>query len=122
MEEPPTKKSRIGTPSSTEDLDDQDVSKPYLIERIAEKRIHKYNVEEITYRAKFNHELEGRKLVDVTEDLHDMFQEILDNVSTNHDDPEDRARLSIRHQGLDREIFIHCQPKHNITPDVIMER
>lgn len=122
MEEPSNKRVRLDSHSNDGHSDAEEVHKPFLVERISEKRIRKYNVEEITYRAKFNHEMEGRKLIDVTEDLQDMFQEILDNISTDHDDPNDRARLSIRHQGLDREIFIHCQPKHNITPEVIMER
>ena len=79
-------------------------------------------MEEITFRAKFNNDLEGRKLLDITDDLHNMFQDIMDNVSADHKDPNDKARLTIRHSGLEREIFIHCQPQHNITADVIMER
>lgn len=105
-------------------IDDSPIiaEKPYVIERISERKARKYNIEEITFRAKFNTDLRGRQLLDVTDELHDLFQEVLDNVSSEHGDPNDRARLSIRHSGLDREIFIHCQPQHNITPDVIMER
>jgi len=99
-----------------------DDSKPYFIERINEIRARKFNVEEVTFRAKFNDDLQGRKLLDITNDLHNMFDDIMENVATTHKDPNDKARLSIRHDGLEREIFIHCQPQHNITADVIMER
>ena len=120
MDEPPSKKRR--TLSSNDEENGENVRRPYIIERISETRARRYNSEEITFRAKFNDDLQGKKLLDVTDDLHDMFQDIMDNVSANHAENNDRARLSIRHAGLDREIFIHCQPKHNITADVIMER
>lgn len=102
--------------------DDQSDRKPYNIERINEIRSRRYNVEEITFRAKFNNDLQGRKLLDVVDDLHNMFDDIMENVTTEHNDPNDKARLTIRHSGLERDIFIHCQPQHDITADTIMER
>jgi len=119
MAEPPGKKRRNVSTSSDDDQNDR---KPYVIEKINERRARRYDVEEITFRAKFDENLQGQKLLDVTDDLHNMFEDILENVNANYVNSNDRTRLSIRHAGLDREIFIHCQPQHNITADVIMER
>jgi len=119
MAEPPSKRPRLGDGQEGESAN---ITKPFVVERIRERRANRYNVEEITFRAKFNDTLQGQNLLDITDNLHDMFQEIMDKVDTEHSSPDDKARLSIRHSGLDRDIFIHCQPKHNITPDVIMER
>ena len=115
MEEPSPKRAL------SQNYDDNS-RRPYNIKRVNEIRSRRYNVEEITFRAKFNNDLQGCKPLDITDDLHNMFEEIMDNVAANHNDPNDRARVSIRHAGLDKEIFIHCQPQHNITADVIMER
>lgn len=119
MAEPASKRPRLA--DSEEDAGPSS-GKPFVVERISERHARKYNVEEITFRAKFNDTLEGESLLDITENLHSMFQEIMEKVDTEHSSPNDKARLSIRHSGLDRDITIHCQPKHNITPDVIMER
>ena len=118
MDEPPDKKRRIVQDDGAENVEER----PYVVERVRETRAHRYNVEEITFRARFNDDLKGRDLLDITDDLHGMFQEIMEKVENEHSRDDDRARLSIKHAGLDREIFIHCQPKHNITADAIMER
>lgn len=98
-------------------------SKPFTIERAQEKRATKYGMEEITFRAKFNQDFaSGQKLLDSTDNLQEMFEDILENVNSEHDDPNDRARVTIKHSGLDRDIVVHCQPRHNITSDVIMDR
>ena len=119
MDEPPEKKRKVG---QSDDGVENGNERPYIIERVRETRAHRYNVEEITFRAKFNDNLKGRNLLDITDDLHGMFEEIMTNVQNEHSRDDDRARLSIRHSGLQQEIFIHCQPKHNITADTIMER
>ena len=93
MGELPSKKRR--TLSSNDEENGENVRRPYIIERISETRARRYNSEEITFRAKFNDDLQGRILLDVTDDLHDMFQDIMDNVSANHAENNDRARLSI---------------------------
>ena len=111
------------TLSNTDNNDNiNDTQKRYDIQKVSEMISKKYHVEETTYSAKFNAELEGQKLLDITEDLYGMFSEVLDTVKTEHSDPNDKARLSIRHSGLDRDIVIHCQPQHGISPDIILDR
>lgn len=102
--------------------DSGDTQKPYIIKRVGELKARKFNVEEVTFRARFNENEEGRALLDMADDLHDMFQDIMDNVNQEHGSEDDKARLSISHADLENDIVIHCQPKHNITADTIMER
>ena len=96
--------------------------KLYKLERINELISTKYNIEEITFRAKFNDQLLGHKLVDVTDELHKLFDDVMDTVNTEHSSPDDKARLSIKHNNLDKAITIHCQPRHLITSSIIMDR
>ena len=121
---PPAKKQK--TEDQSVDLESlpgpSNGGKSYTIERVRERRARKFHAEDITFRAKFNEELQGKELLTITQDLHDMFNEVMENVNQDHPNNEDKARLNIRHSGLEREIVIHCQPKHNITSDVIMER
>ena len=121
MSEPPPAK-RIAMEEEDEEEEEEEDVEPYVIEQVNERRARKFGVEEVTFRAKFKDDLQGRKLLDVTNDLGDMFGSVMDRVRANHPNPDDKARLSIRHTGLDREITIHCQPQHNITAEVIMER
>ena len=100
----------------------QEDALPYVIEQVNERRARKFGVEEVTFRAKFNDDLQGRKLLDISDDLGAMFGSVMDRVRANHPNPQDKARLAIRHTGLDKEITIHCQPQHNITAEVIMQR
>ena len=103
------------------DLSDNE-EKHYKLERINETISRKYNVEEITFRAKFNTDLEGQRLLNVTDELHGMFDEVLETVRSEHPDPNDKARLSIKHSGLERDIVIHCRPQHALSPDIILDR
>jgi hypothetical protein len=100
---------------------DTENSKPYTIQQVSIKTVKKYAVEEVTFKAKFNKEYHGQRLLDIPDNLHNMFGDIMDQVGNNYD-ADDNARLIINHEGLERPVFIHCQPKHNITPKKIMDR
>ena len=95
--------------------------KPYKIDRVSERRVVKYGVEEYSYRAKFSEDIRHDRIGEVREDLRDMFQEILDTATGNYQ-KGDRVRMSIEHRSLDKPITINLQPKHNVTVDVIMSR
>ena len=96
--------------------------KPYIIPKIRERKVRKLHVEEVTFRAKFNDTMYGTELLSITEDLYDMFDDVMQIVNTEHPYNEDKARLNIRHSGLHHDVTVHCQAKHNITPSIIMER
>ena len=95
--------------------------KPYSISQISERKIRKYGVEEYIYKAKFSDELKSQKIIDLRDDLHNMFDDIMTKVDENYN-PLDKVRLSINHSSLDKEITIHLQPRQNITSQTIMER
>lgn len=101
---------------------DEQRGKNFTISRVHERISRKYNVEEVTFRAKFNPDYEGGKLLDMTDDLHTMFESVLANVDKEHSDPNDKARLSIRHSGLERPVTVHCQPIHGITAETVLQR
>ena len=96
--------------------------KPYIIQKIRERKVRKFHVEEVTFRAKFNDAMYGTELLSITEDLYNMFDDVMQIVNTEHPDNEDKARLNIRHSGLHHDVTVHCQAKHNITVSIIMQR
>lgn len=106
---------------TTEPLADQSVNRPYKIQKVSEIKVRKYGIEEYTFKAKFNDELQGNKVADVKDDLNQMFEDIMQEVSQNYD-PDDKVRLSINHAGLDREMTIHLQPRKNLSAQSIMQR
>ena len=97
-------------------------TKPYIIRPVSQKISRKFGIEEVTYKTKFNNNLQGVQLLNAQNELHNMFTDVIELVNEKHPNGDDKARITINHSGLEREVFIHCQPKHNITADVIMER
>ena len=97
-------------------------AKPYIIQPVKERISRKFGIEEVTYKAKFNNDLQGEQLIGLQDELHNMFTDIMDLVKDKHPNKEEKARVTINHAGLEREVFIHCKPQHNITASVIMER
>lgn len=95
-------------------------SKNYTIHTESTKISQKYSVMETTYRVQFHEDTHGDRISSMREDLLDMFSEVLEKTETYSDN--DRARIVINHDQLTSPIFIHCQPKHQITADTIMER
>lgn len=67
---------------------------------------------------KFNDEWKGDKLLNIHNDLHKMFDDILDKV---RGDANDLGRIVVHHGGLDNPIVIPLQPWENIDSDVVME-
>ena len=114
MADTPAKRSR--TEGGNNDV------KPYIIHPVRERVSRKYGIEEVTYKAKFNNDLQGEQLIGMQDELHSMFTDIMEMVKDKHPNKEDKARVTINHSGLEREVFIHCQPQHNITANVIMDR
>ena len=101
--------------------EDEDLpQKQYSISATSTKLSQKYGIMETTYKVKFNEDKHGTRVSEMNDELHDMFNELLEKTASYNDD--DRARLIISHEDLQRPIYIHCQPRHQITTDTIMER
>lgn len=122
-EEPPDKRARRESGEIEEEIGEEmeEEIKPYKIQKIQQTVVRKYGVEEYTFRAKFDDELQGTKIIDIKDDLQTMFGDVLEEVGRNYQ-PGERVRMSINHDGMDREMTIHLQQRENITPEMIMGR
>jgi hypothetical protein len=92
----------------------------YTIQEVSRRRSVKYSMLETTYEVKFKDHVHGSNVQDMRQELHTMFDDLLDRTHKYSDD--DKARIIIDHDQLDTPIFIHCQDRHNITADTILER
>jgi hypothetical protein len=83
--------------------------------------VQKFGVEEIVLKVKFDDDWIGRTLYDMLDDLHRMFEDILQQVREGYDEGV-RARVYINHPDLQYEkpIFIALRPIHLLTPQAIM--
>lgn len=61
------------------------------------------------------------KLVDIKDNLTQMFQDVVD-LAGKHYDKSDKAQLCISHGQLKEEVFIHLQDLRNLSGESIMER
>ena len=106
---------------SQDDNSSQD-TKPYKIHKVNETVSRRFGIEETTFKASFDSSnYENKRLLDMTEDLRDMFSEMLEEASANYND-DDMARLSIFHNSLQVPITVHLRSKNNVTPDTILDR
>jgi hypothetical protein len=103
------------------DHGEDDEEKPYKIDKVRENVVRKYGVEEYAFRVKFNEEMSGTRFEDVNTEVHAMFEDVLYQVGVEYD-PDDKVRLSIEHDGLERPMTIHLQPRADLTAENIMAR
>lgn len=82
---------------SEEDLEDVAEEKAYTIEKVRYTEMRKYGVEDVVFRARFNGEYQREKLIELTDELRDMFAVMLEEVSRTYTDA-DRVRLQISHR------------------------
>ena len=115
----------LDDPHSEDDLldtDTEDDDSLFEIQEVSRSLSRKYGVEETVYTATFNEgRLEGRRLIDLTEELRRMFTAMLRRASERFND-DDLARLTISHRGLEIDIVVHLRSKNRVTPDVILDR
>lgn len=95
--------------------------KRYIVQKIQERKIVKYGVEEYVCRAKFNDVLEKQNIANVKDDLLAMFDEVLKAGTASYPAGQ-KIRVSVEHHSLDKPMTIHLQPRENITPEVILSR
>lgn len=65
--------------------------------------------------------LSGEKLIEIKDNLTNMFQDVVDLAGRTYD-KSDKAQLCINHGELREEIFIHLQDLSNLTGESIMDR
>ena len=68
-------------------------AKPYIIHPVRERVSRKFGIEEVTYKAKFNNDLQGEQLIGMQEELLNMFTDIMELVKDKHPNKEDKSAL-----------------------------
>ena len=72
---------------------------PYQISQTHHRVARRFGYEERSFRATFNQDYVGHRLLDIHQELEGMFQEVIDRSGQQHQ-PEDRARIIIQHNDL----------------------
>jgi hypothetical protein len=63
----------------------------------------------------------GSRLLDIKEDLTSMFQEVI-NTAARQYSKQDKARITIAHDDLPDEVFVHLQDISNLSGEAVMNR
>lgn len=128
--ESPAKKSRPtladGDQPSTsvqlgggEESSDSEVTseKPYYIWKRDTRTFKKHWVRDTTFKVKFNEQWRGKKLIDIQNNLHDMFDDLLSQ-ARGHD--ADLGRVVISHPSLNNAIVVPLQSWETLNADAVM--
>ena len=94
---------------------------PYTIEDVEEHVMRRFGYEERRFRVRFNQDYMGRRLIDVQEQLIEMFDATIERALRDYN-REDKTSIVIRHNDLRREIVIHMRPNREISGQNIMNR
>ena len=92
--------------------------KPYTYGLKRQRVYAKNKAIDNTYQVKFNDQWQGEKLKDLNRDLHQMFDDVLNNVRGN---PNDLGRAVVRHGGLKIPIVIPLQPWDKLDSQTILD-
>ena len=124
---PATKSSKLRPNQTTqvghgadapEDTSVEGTSKPYYVWK-EDARVFKKNMaKDTTYKIKFNDQWKGDKLADISDKLHDMFDDVL-NQARGHD--ADLGRVVIHHSSLNDPIVVPLQPWENLDAGTVMD-
>lgn len=95
-----------------------DQHKPYTYEMKRQRTFAKNNAIDTTYQVKFNTQWRGDKLKDLNRELHQMFDDVLDNVRGNS---TDLGRIVIHHAGLQNPIVVPLQPWEKLDSEAVMD-
>ena len=92
----------------------------YKIENRASKSFKGDIIRETTFSVKFEDTWHGKQVKNVENELHQMFQDILDEGLQDFDS-QDIARVFINHPKLQHAIIVKPQSLGNLTPTTIMD-
>ena len=112
-----TSNSQIGGGGGGDDEDSIE-SKPYYFWQTNTKTFKKTLATQTTYKVKFNDTWKGEKLQDITNQLHNMFDDVL-NKTRGHD--ADLGRVVIEHPDLPNPIVVPLQPWEKMDADLVMD-
>ena len=83
--------------------------------------MRRFGYEERRLRVRFQQQYMGRRLIDVQEQLIEMFDAAIERALRDYN-REDKIQIIIHHSDLRREIVIHMRPNKEINGQAIMNR
>ena len=116
-----TKRQKLNMPSTSQ-TGGADVSrntpKPYYIEQKQQRKFKTTLATDTSYKVKFNEQWQGERLKDISDQLHNMFEDVLSQ-ARGHD--ADLGRVIVQHPNLQNPMVVPLQPWENLNADVVME-
>ncbi|VDI57247.1 Hypothetical predicted protein [Mytilus galloprovincialis] len=92
----------------------------YTFSQIKERTYAKTGAIDKTFQAKFTSQLHNKKLSEITDDLHGLFDDILNKVRQDSDD-NSLARVIIEHNGLTDPIVVSLRELNKMDSSVVMD-
>lgn len=93
--------------------------KPYEFSLRKTRTFAKHAAVEKIYQVKFNEQLKGRNISDLHAQLHDMFDDVLQEAKIGLAD-NDLGRVVLRHQNLENPIVVPLRSLDELNADVIL--
>lgn len=110
--------SQIGSQSS---LENDRAIKPYRIDKISSRTFAKSAAVSSTYKVKFNDEVRGRKLSNIQTELHQMFDDVLQEAKRNITG-KDLVVAIVEHDDLNHGVVAPLQEASLVDASSIMSR
>lgn len=111
----PSTSGQLGAGGSSDSKDT--LTKPYFIWKRDTRTFKKNWVRDTTFKVKFNEQWQGNKLMDIQNNMHDMFEDLLSQ-ARGHD--ADLGRVVISHPSLNNAIVVPLQAWETLNADVVM--
>ena len=120
-EEPPNKHPALQSPlPGPNTLQDGGNDDPYEFRQVRQRTYAKNAAVDTTFKVKFNDQWQGDKLVDILEELDNMFGHILQEAREGRAD-NDLGRVIIHHDTLDNPIVVPLCPLEDLNASTIMQ-
>ncbi|XP_041350680.1 uncharacterized protein LOC121369694 [Gigantopelta aegis] len=122
--EPPVKRQRTinqvgGIGSAAAAATSTTSSTPYVFTKKSVRIHKKTKAVDTTYELKFKDQWKGKKLKHLHNDLHDMFQDVLEEATLGLEG-RDIGRVILHHDALNSPIVVPLQPLAELNADVIL--
>ena len=110
-----------GQKRSHEEIDDDDDSNaiPFVVESVKQVNVKKFRTTGMNYRIQFTNAFADVKLSNFHDQLHEIFQRILDE-TTRGVPPDDQVRFVLHSQQLEQPISFQFLPRHRLTTERVL--
>ena len=121
-----TKRARLDIPPTSQQIGGAEAStshssssvKPYFIDETRKRKFKTSLATDTSFKVKFNDRWQGEKLIDLSKQLYDMFEDILSKARGHN---ADLGRVVVQHPNLSNPIVVPLQPWENLDADAVMD-